>query len=427
MAGFAIRCEQISKRYSIGKQERYSTLRDTLSELAFQPFRLFRQIRHKRATAKEEISPSIWALRNISIQIEAGTAVGIIGSNGAGKSTLLKILSRVTKPTHGIAEIHGRVASILEVGIGFHPELTGRENIYLNGAILGMKRSEIELNFDQIVAFAEVEKFLDTPLKHYSSGMYTRLAFAVAAHLDPEILLIDEVLAVGDVLFQKKCLGRLDNVKNAGRTVLFVSHNMLAVESLCDQVIWIDRGSIVDVGTPTDIISRYLKTASSSLSEQLWRDVLKAPGNDTVRLRRVAVRPIGGTPGDAISVETSFVMEFEYWNLKPNAYLDLSIQVVNAHGIIVFDTTPLHEKVWHGQPLPAGLFHSVCQVPAELLNTGSYRVHLLVAQNQGFICFQLDEALVFDVRENHREGWLGEWPGAVRPNLHWTTEFVGSP
>ena len=420
MQPVVIRLQDLGKRYRIGpRQERYRTLRDTLAQIATRPL----------SSIQDRIQSShdfIWALRHVSFEVKRGEVLGIIGSNGAGKSTLLKLLSRITKPTEGAAEIHGRVASMLEVGVGFHPELTGRENIYLNGAILGMKKSQIDSKFQQIVSFAEVERFIDTPTKHYSSGMYMRLAFSVAAHLEPDILLVDEVLAVGDVAFQKKCLGKLDDITKRGRTVLFVSHNMVAIQSLCSRVIWLNQGRVVEEGKPGQVISNYLKTNSSTKTEQVWKDIEQAPGNDTVRIRRIRLRPEDGTPSDAITVDTALLMEFEYWNLKSGAQLHLSLHIFNEHGVLAFNTGPANERVWHGRPFPTGLFRSVCRVPAQLLNNGTHRVHLLVVQNQGFVCFQINDALIFDVRDTQRQGWLGEWPGAVRPNLDWTTEFLES-
>jgi lipopolysaccharide transport system ATP-binding protein len=249
---FAVRAEGLGKRYRIGERERYRSLRDTLADLATSP------IRRMRAMRQPGGDNTIWALRDVSLEVAPGEVFGVIGHNGAGKSTLLKILSRITEPTEGRAVLHGRVGSLLEVGTGFHPELTGRENIYLNGAILGMQRSEIARRFDEMVAFAEVERFIDTPVKRYSSGMYLRLAFAVAAHLEPEILLVDEVLAVGDAAFQKKCLGRMSDVAREGRTVLFVSHNLPSVEKLCQRVVVIDGGRVVMQGDPVTCIAAYL-------------------------------------------------------------------------------------------------------------------------------------------------------------------------
>jgi lipopolysaccharide transport system ATP-binding protein len=261
----AIRAEKLAKQFRIGaRQASYKTLRDTLAGLAIAPFHAIRACRGRKTSFPANGDSTFWALRDVSFEIRAGEIVGLIGRNGAGKSTVLKILSRITEPTDGVAEIHGRVGSLLEVGTGFHPELTGRENIFLNGAILGMKKAEIDCKFDEIGAFAEVEKFLDTPVKHYSSGMYLRLAFAVAAHLEPEILLIDEVLAVGDAAFQQKCLGKMGDVAQSGRTVLFVSHNMSAVQDLCKRVIWINDGLVMADGDPGEITQAYLATLAKN-------------------------------------------------------------------------------------------------------------------------------------------------------------------
>src|SRR5438128_555228 len=256
----AIRCQGLGKQYRLGPRQRYRALRDTLPALALAPFRGLRSaIGFGRPTAQ---GATLWALRDVSFEVSAGEIVGIIGANGAGKSTLLKVLSRITEPTSGQAEIHGRVGSLLEVGTGFHPELTGRENIFLNGAILGMRRAEIQAKFGQIVAFAEIARFIETPVKHYSSGMYLRLAFAVAAHLEPEILLVDEVLAVGDLPFQKKCLGKMEDVARAGRTVLFVSHNMGAIDRLCSQALYLERGPICSSEGVAAAINAYLHSAN---------------------------------------------------------------------------------------------------------------------------------------------------------------------
>jgi lipopolysaccharide transport system ATP-binding protein len=261
MSDIALRCENLSKEYRIGRRERYRTLRDTLTDAMYAPFRRLRSAFDGSTVLNDDVDDRIWALKDVSFEVNRGEVVGIIGRNGAGKSTLLKILSRITEPTAGRAEIYGRVGSLLEVGTGFHPELTGRENIYLNGAILGMKRAEIRRKFDEIVAFAEVERFIDTPVKHYSSGMHVRLAFAVAAHLEPEILLVDEVLAVGDALFQKKCLGKMGDVAKQGRTILFVSHDMTAIQSLCTRTIRLESGMVSGIGSPTEQIESYLKAA----------------------------------------------------------------------------------------------------------------------------------------------------------------------
>lgn len=268
MSSLAINVEKLGKKYRIGgRQEGYGTLRDALATAAQLPLQMLAN-RGRRIHPKE-----IWALRDISFEVKSGEVLGIIGRNGAGKSTLLKILSRITYPTIGRAEIYGRVGSLLEVGTGFHPELTGRENIYLNGAVLGMKKVEIQRKFDEIVEFAEIAQFLDTPVKRYSSGMYMRLAFAIAAHLEPEILIVDEVLAVGDAAFQKKCLGKMENVAREGRTVLFVSHNLPAIQSLCDRVIHLKHGKLVDQGSPSRIVRSYLEDVMSSSNNQLEQRV----------------------------------------------------------------------------------------------------------------------------------------------------------
>jgi len=252
VSDYAIRVEGLGKRYRIGEREHYRALRETLVDLARAP------LRRLRAPGARGLDSTIWALRDVSLEVAPGEVLGLIGHNGAGKSTLLKILSRITEPTEGRAEVRGRVGTLLEVGTGFHPELTGRENIYLNGAILGMKRAEIARRFDEMVAFAEIERFIDTPVKRYSSGMYLRLAFAVAAHLEPEILLVDEVLAVGDAAFQKKCLGRMSDVAREGRTVLFVSHNLPSIENLCQRVVVIEGGRVTMQGDPAQCIAAYL-------------------------------------------------------------------------------------------------------------------------------------------------------------------------
>lgn len=259
MDNIAIRVEGLSKQYHIGRQQpSYETLREALSRLFTAPFVKANNILRGQASGASGLDEKIWALRDVSFEVQHGEVLGIIGRNGAGKSTLLKILSRITEPTAGYADIFGRIGSLLEVGTGFHPELTGRENIYLNGAILGMKRTEIANKFDDIVSFAEVEKFVDTPVKHYSSGMYLRLAFAVAAHLEPEILVVDEVLAVGDAAFQKKCLGKMSEVAQEGRTVLLVSHNMEAIQRLCEKTLLLDLGSVVQYGHTNQVVSQYL-------------------------------------------------------------------------------------------------------------------------------------------------------------------------
>ncbi len=430
MSNVAIRVEGLGKQYHIGgRQEHYRTLRDTLTDAFVAPFRRAGYLLRGQATGAAELNETIWALKDVSFEVKHGEVVGIIGRNGAGKSTLLKILSRITEPTEGYVDLYGRVGSLLEVGTGFHPELTGRENIYLNGAILGMKRAEIERKFDEIVAFAEIERFIDTPVKHYSSGMYVRLAFAVAAHLEPEILLVDEVLAVGDAQFQKKCLGKMSEVAGEGRTVLFVSHNMAAVQGLCGSAMWLDSGRIIGWGEPENITSSYMQSTVSVSTEQIWVDIEKAPGNEYVRLRRASVKAQNsGFSNGAISMLTPIVLEFEYWNLVPGMYLNLSLHVYNEQGVLIFNTAPVHESNWHGKPFPAGLFCSRCYIPPYLLNSGMHRVKLLVVQDQARVIYKHEDILVFDVADSAEThgSWFGKWPGAVHPRLEWQTELISN-
>jgi lipopolysaccharide transport system ATP-binding protein len=367
-----------------------------------------------------------WALRDISLQVRRGEVVGIIGRNGAGKSTLLKILSRITKPTEGMVRVRGRVASLLEIGTGFHPELTGRENIYLNGAVLGMRKTEIERKFDEIVGFAEVERFIDTPVKRYSSGMFVRLAFAVAAHLEPEILLVDEVLAVGDAAFQKKCLGKIGDVAKEGRTILFVSHNMTAVQSLCGRAVWLDGGRVIQQGDAGIIVTEYLQTAAESCLEQVWPDRDTAPGNESVRVHSARVVRLDGARIETLDTRTPFSLEFAYWNLKAGARLNLSVSLYNHEGNCVFTTTTVNEPYWHGKEFPAGLYRSICRVPGDLLNDGSYRVMLLVVQDLAHVLYYHEDIVVFEIHDSTegRGKWYGKWNGIVRPELAWATERI---
>jgi lipopolysaccharide transport system ATP-binding protein len=416
----ALRVSGLGKRYEIGERETYVVLRDVITKAVSSPLTRLRGASRKPASQPDR---TFWALRDVSFDVHHGEALGIIGRNGAGKSTLLKILSRITEPTKGEAVVAGRVGALLEVGTGFHPELTGRENVLLNGAILGMRRTEVRSKLDEIVEFAGVHRFIDTPVKRYSSGMRARLAFAVAAFLETDILIVDEVLAVGDAEFQKKCMGKMGDAARGGRTVLFVSHNMTAVETLCGRSIWLDGGQCVADGPTPDVVSRYLATSFSALSERSWPDIETAPGNDTVRLHRAVIRPEGMSGTDAIDVKTPVAIEIEYWNLRPGARLNLSLHVYNAQGIKVFNALPYKERVWQGQPFPRGLYRDTCHIPSDLLNDGMHRIELMVVEDVHVI-YQFDDLLVFDVRDDAaaREGWFGSWEGAVRPQLAWETE-----
>jgi lipopolysaccharide transport system ATP-binding protein len=403
-----ITVENISKKYIIGhqKQERYTALREVLTEGAK---RFTHKLRHPFAAPESDPThEEFWALKDVSFDIQQGDRVGIIGRNGAGKSTLLKILSRITEPTSGKVSIKGRVASLLEVGTGFHPELTGRENVYLNGAILGMSKAEIKKKFDEIVAFAEVEKFLDTPVKRYSSGMYVRLAFAVAAHLEPEILIVDEVLAVGDAQFQKKCLGKMQDVGTEGRTVLFVSHNMTALKSLCEKAIWLNAGTVIENGNAEEVVASYLQNGVSVNMHQVWDDPETAPGNEKVRLHSVKISYEGGKDGESITVATPIDMEFEFWNFEPGALLNFSVVLYDNQDACIFNTGS------DAKAYPMGKVKGVCYIPGSFLNDGIYRVRLLIVKDQSVALIDLDNVATFEVHDAEREGaWYGKWIGAV--------------
>jgi lipopolysaccharide transport system ATP-binding protein len=365
---------------------------------------------------------TLWALKNVSFQVEQGDVLGIVGRNGAGKSTLLKILSRVTAPTSGVAKVKGRIASLLEVGTGFHPELTGRENIYMNGAILGMSRDEIRRKFDEIVDFSGVEKFIDTPVKRYSSGMYVRLGFAIAAHLEPEILIVDEVLAVGDAQFQKKCLGKMGEVAKAGRTVLFVSHNMLAVRSLCARVIELEQGCIVNDGDTENVVKHYLQKETRSLMNQVWENPYTAPGNEKVRIHSARVKLLDQSENNQISIETPLEIEFQVWNNIPDAVINFNMHLLTIEGAYVLATAS------EAKPRHQGLVKVAVRLPANFLNSGTYRLNLQVVDTAlSSTLYVHPDILVFEVLDVARDGhWFGKWPGVVRPKFEWCTEDIVS-
>jgi len=414
-----ITARNLGKRYRIGvSRQPYCSLRESLAKSLTSPFR--------HASRGSSGNNTIWALKDATFDVMPGEVVGVVGRNGAGKSTLLKVLSRITEPTSGEVDLYGRVGSLLEVGTGFHPELSGRENIYLNGAVLGMKKIEIDGKFDEIVEFAEVRRFLDTPVKHYSSGMYMRLAFAVAAHLEPEILVIDEVLAVGDASFQKRCLGKMEEVAKQGRTVLFVSHNMTAVQSLCDRALWMHEGRVVADDRADYVVGEYLRNGATSVSERFWSKSHDPGGLEMVRLVSARLLPENGIPVSALTTKTPFEIEIEYSNLKPGARLNVSITLYNQKGDCVFNSTTVGESVWHGRPFPAGRFRSVGRVPGELLNNGVYRICLLLVKDTTVVVHREENLLEFEVHDDGegRGDWYGEWPGVVRPKLLWRTDFL---
>jgi len=424
---YAIQATNLGKQYRIGASlERYNTLRDSLGGMLKAPIR---RIRQGFMPSEDEAQNTIWALKDVSFDVEQGQVLGVIGRNGAGKSTLLKILSRVTEPSAGEVRIRGRVGSLLEVGTGFHPELTGRENIYLNGAILGMQRSEIERKFDEIVAFSGVEKFIDTPVKRYSSGMYLRLAFAVAAHLEPEILVVDEVLAVGDAEFQRKCLGKMSDVAQAGRTVLFVSHNMSAILRLTEETIVLERGRLAMRAPTAEAVDYYMSSGFSKTGERLWTpDEVPASARP---FRPIALRVRGrrGAVVDTVRSVEPFTIEIEYALDAPIQGLRMGLYLMSMRGEYVFTSfdTDDPEKFERYTVREAGRYRSVCTVPGDLLNEGRYALGINASAYRVRRFFQDENALVFTVDGTGAPGkqWPEQRMGLVRPRLAWTIEPEG--
>ena len=438
MSDIVIKAEDLGKKYTIGHQvenNRYVALRDVLMHNARTLWNKTTDLVQGKPIIQGDTLEEVWALKDASFEICQGEVVGIIGRNGAGKSTLLKVLSRITEPSAGRVTIKGRVASLLEVGTGFHPELTGRENIYLNGAILGMAHSEIKGKFNEIVAFAEVEQYLDTPVKRYSSGMYVRLAFAVAAHLEPEILVVDEVLAVGDTEFQKKCLNKMGDVATEGRTVLFVSHNMNAIQRLCKRGIVLSQGLTVFDGEVGSAVGRYLK--SKDANQQIsWPDVDLAPGDDFVRLH--AIRFVGqdGASHSQFDVRDPIVLEIAFEVFK-KSQLAISVQFIGALGTYVMASMDNYiEGPWGKQPpYCVGVYKSSCHIPGDLLNEGQLSVNLWIYSPPlaPYLSYhvKLMNAVSIDVGDRRdlngsRGGYPYEWgiEPAVRPKLKWTTEPI---
>ncbi len=406
MSDMAICCEGLSKRYRIGERQRYKALRDTLTDAIYAPTRRLRSMFNGSANATVAIADStFWAIKDISFEVEHGEAVGIIGHNGAGKSTLLKILSRITKPSEGEARINGRVGSLLEVGTGFHPELTGRDNIYLNGAILGMKKAEIRRKFDEIVAFAEIDKFIDTPVKRYSSGMYVRLAFAVAAHLEPEVLIVDEVLAVGDASFQKKCLGKMGDVANKGRTVLFVSHNMSAIQRLCARTMLLEGGRLTTYGNTADVVSSYLANGVSEAAPVSWINVAQASRSGTGEARFLAVHysslneAIGFRPYTNGPLEFSLTVESDALRSVEGISVFLSdkygTRLVNADSAFIGRSVNLHK----------GLNVVLLKIKELYLNPGMYAIGLWLGNNMGANLDYIESAFQIEVVNLESEGF----------------------
>ena len=430
MSEIAIRVNNLGKQYKIGTapgglsyRQDYTTLRETLTHMVAAPFR--RVFSRNKAPGKEIIrqNSTIWALRNLSFTINKGQVIGVIGRNGAGKSTLLKILSRVTEPTEGEVEIHGRVGSLLEVGTGFHPELTGRENIFLNGAILGMKRSEIIKKFDEIVSFSGVEKFIDTPVKRYSSGMYLRLAFAVAAHLEPEILVVDEVLAVGDAEFQRKCLGKMSDVAQEGRTVLFVSHNMSAILRLTQESIVLEKGQMILRAPTHEAVDYYMSSGMAQVGERKWTHEEIPEGAKPFHPLALRVKDPQDRIVDNLRSASPITIEVEYQLKAPITGLRVGLYLITARGEYVFASfdTDDAEEFEKNRVRPAGYYVSRCTIPADFLNEGRYILGLNASSYRIKRYFQDEQALAFSVDATNAPG--AQWPelrlGPVRPRLEW--------
>ena len=418
-----IKVDDLSKRYRIGATRGgYRSLRDALSDAVKAPIRRLKNF-GKASYRKED---SIWALKDVSFEVERGEVVGVIGKNGAGKTTLLKVLSRITEPTSGRAVLHGRVGSLLQVGTGFHPELTGRENIYLSGTILGMSRKEIDQRFEEIVEFSGIEKYIDTPVKRYSSGMWVRLGFAVAAHLDPEILLIDEVLAVGDAEFQKKCLGKMDDVARGGRTVIFVSHKMGSISRLCDRALWIDNGELMMRGEPEEAISEYLLTGAEEDGKKVWSDGLSTNGSKEVAVSAVKIRNSEDQVTSSVSAAETFYVDIEFEVTDFLHQCRLGFFISKYDGTVIFSTYDSDVEGLNGGRSP-GHYEISCEVPGNLLGPGEYTISLdgevpgikKLVHAEGVLCLTVEDTNALgSVHENGRQG-------VIQPDLEWESREIG--
>jgi lipopolysaccharide transport system ATP-binding protein len=415
----AISVKGLGKKYTIAHNStRPTTLKEAIVE----------RLRHPFGNGRQE-HESFWALRDVDFEIREGEVVGFIGRNGAGKSTLLKLLSRITGPTTGTIDIHGRIASLLEVGTGFHPELTGRENVFLNGSVLGMSRRDISRKFDEIVAFAEVERFLDTPVKRYSSGMYVRLAFAVAAHLEPEILILDEVLAVGDSNFQRKCLSKMEDVSGQGRTVLFVSHNMNSVTRICPRAILMQQGRVIADGQSDEVTRVYLQANHGTMASRDWPDLANAPGNEVARLRSVRVRDANGETVEVVDIRRPIAIEMTFEVLQGGHVLIPNHHFHNEDGICAFITHDYVDRDWVRRPRPPGLYTSTMWIPGNFLSEGMMIISPCVSTHvPEAVHFWERDAIAFQVTDSHdgdsvRGDYRGTYPGVVRPQFQWETSY----
>ncbi len=420
VSDLAVRVEHLSKRYRLGATHASDgSLAGALSHG-------LRRLVGRRPAVAPSADDTLWALRDVSFEIKKGEVFGVIGTNGSGKSTLLKILSRVTEPTKGRAIINGRFCGLLEVGTGFHPELTGRDNVFMSGAILGMKRQEIARKFDEIVAFAEVEQFIDTPVKHYSSGMYVRLGFSVLAHMDPDILIVDEVLAVGDVRFQKKCMGKMEDVGQHGRTVILVSHDMPAITRMCSRAILLNKGEVVQTGAAQEVVNQYLHAGHIQPSVE-WTDPAKAPGNEVVRLRAVRVKTEAGRVTDVVDIRNPIRVEIEYDILKSGHSIVPQFGFNTEEDVIAFIAND-RDPAWYRRPRPVGRYISTAWIPGNFLSEGTMVVGGgLFSEDPWQEHCDVPRAVGFRVvdpgtGDTARGDVTGRWEGVVRPLLKWTTD-----
>jgi lipopolysaccharide transport system ATP-binding protein len=394
-----IEVNSVSKKYKLSTQKGPVSLREGFTNIF-----------------KKETKEEFWAVNKVSFNLEKGDKLGIIGNNGAGKSTLLKILSKITHPTSGTIRVQGKVASLLEVGTGFHPELTGRENIFLNGAILGMSKKEIASQFDEIVDFAggQITKFLDTPVKRYSSGMYVRLGFAISAHLNPDILIVDEVLAVGDADFQKKSLGKMREVASQEKTILFVSHNLTAVANLCNKALHLEKGAVKEFGETGTVLTNYLSGLQNNiLSKEFTIDT--ALGNDLVRLKLANLKPNLFDNQVFWDIRNSFSINIEFWNLIDNQNLNISLHLYASTGECIFNVAT--------EPtiLQKGIIQSNITIPGDLLNDGNYFISFMIVKDKSIILFNFEEVFNFEIADFREDTtWYGKWPGYVRPKFNFS-------
>lgn len=435
MSNTAIRVENLGKQYRLGEVGTGTISHDLNRWWARMRGKEdpFAKVGEANDRTTKGSSDYVWALRDVNFDVKAGEVLGIVGRNGAGKSTLLKILSKVTAPTTGSIKIKGRIASLLEVGTGFHPDLTGRENVYLNGAILGMSKGEINRKFDEIVDFSGVERYIDTPVKRYSSGMYVRLAFAVSAFLEPEILIVDEVLAVGDAEFQKKCLGRMEDVsKNDGRTILFVSHNMAAVSNLCSSTVFMRNGTLHSMGPTDKIIEEYISYGKSNAGQVLENDIVYTRRCSEAYFNEISIVS-NGEITSSIGIRNDVVIEMHYTIIKNGAVLYPSIHLLDNMGTVIFATfngesANIGIDEYFGKPLKKGRYVSSLTIPGNFLNEKAYTISAFLVPLDFQDLAIAEEVLSFSVTDtgDMRKEYGGDWTGLIRPKMQWSTVSMGN-